>query len=908
MLIRNIIMSFILCSFYISAQNGNLLKSETVPQTILYPGVTGKDLRDSLVINYKPVTVLNYDNARDKLFGEIYNAATQVTCVYTGWSITVDPGSSTAPRTQAHNQGCNTEHTYPQSKGALSGNANTDLHHLFPVRADVNSSRGNYPYAEISNVNVNRWWRLDGSTTSIPTSNIEEYSRTGTAQFQVRDNHKGNAARAVFYFYTMYKTEAENADPNFFAQQVNDLILWHKQDLVDINESDRTYAKSIYQNNKVNPYIIDTTLARRSFGIQPPVQFTAVSQSSTQINLSWESNSSVDDVLIVWNQTGIFSDPVDGITYTHGQSALSGSIILPASGNSSFLHSGLSAGTFYYKIFSYNTATERYSVGYVKNAATGTPFVMHYWNFNSSPGVDWGFNQIDPTSSIGGGLITHNFTTGPEDFGGTTINNENNDIAGTAFCPQGAAGLVNNSKYILVELPTTNYENIILSYATQRTSTGFTTQTVSYSLNGTFNDEEIYETLTGIGENFELKIISFVNVAGVDHNQNFKIKITFDGATTNVGNNRIDNLKVSGNLISTRNIAVIGNNTGEISLSGPAENKPFFSFRMNNNDERINFTALTVKTQGTYSTSYINGYKLWKSFLSEFDITDAEQIGLTVQSDTANGETVFFNGFSDEISDVEKYYFITVDLSGSVSNGSQIKGIIENFNSLSFDYPAASHSSNNFPIEGSIVPLPVELTSFYANPGNNNSILLLWSTASELNNFGFNIDRKRISQIEGYSSDWKIIGFVEGAGTKNSETKYLFNDTEFLNSGTYYYRLKQIDINGEYTYSHIVEVVIGKPDNYELFQNYPNPFNPSTIIKYSIPEDNFVTLKLFDIMGKEVATLLNNEWQEAGIHRYEFTSTNLKDNRLNYNLSSGVYFYKLVSGKFSNVMKMILLR
>lgn len=903
MLIRNIVIASLLGISLLFPQDENLNKTESVPQTILFSGVTGKALRDSLVHHYKPTTVLNYNNARDKMFGEIYNVSTQVTCVYTGWTITIDPNSPTAPRTQAHNLDCNTEHTYPQSKGALSGNAQSDLHHLFPVRADVNSSRGNNPYAEIPVNEVNRWWRLDENTTTTPVSNIDEYSRTGTGKFQVRDDHKGNAARAVFYFYTMYQTEAHNADPNFFALQVNDLILWHKQDLVNQIESDRTYAKAVFQNNKVNPYIIDTTLARRAYGIEPPQQFAAVSVSGTQINLSWESNLSDDDVIIVFNQSGVFNDPVDGVTYNHNQSGLNGTIIKPNSGNTTFNHTGLSSGTYYYKIFSYNSASERFSVGYVREATTGIPAVLHYWNFNDPPGANWGSNPINATSTIGGGVITHNFNPVPQSFNGTTTNNENNDLAGSAFCPQGGTSLVNNGKSIIIDLPTTNYENIILSYAAQRTTTGFTTQTISYSLDGTFNDEVVIEAFTSILTSFEIKSISFVNVSGAEHNPNFKVKVTFTGATDANGNNRIDNLKITGTLILTRDIIAAGNSLSNESLTEALDNKSFFSFGLRSDDGAINFTSINLTIEGTYSSSYIAGFKLWESFNSAFDVTEAEQIGSTLQSNSSNGEVLTFYGFSDEVTSTTKYYYVTVDIDASASNGSQLCGKILNFEALTFNYPAASHSSNLFPIEGNNTPLPVELTSFTATVNSNGNVQLLWSTATELNNYGFEIERFRQNETTPLP-EWEKIGFVKGAGTKNSETNYIFIDTEKILSGKYFYRLKQIDIDGEYTYSEKVEVTIGIPDKYELYQNYPNPFNPSTILKYSIPEDNFVTLKVYDITGRVVQTIFNNEWHTAGIYDYDFS----KSGNHSFELSSGVYFYRLQSGDFNKVMKMVLLR
>ncbi len=192
-------------------------------------------------------------------------------------------------------------------------------------------------------------------------------------------------------------------------------------------------------------------------------------------------------------------------------------------------------------------------------------------------------------------------------------------------------------------------------------------------------------------------------------------------------------------------------------------------------------------------------------------------------------------------------------------------------------------------------PLPVELTSF-SGENSGNSVLLNWQTATELNNYGFEIERKseRIS--------WNKIGFVEGNGTSNSPKEYSFTD-KVSQSGKYSYRLKQIDINGSYKYSNVVEVNINVPEKFELKQNYPNPFNPTTTIEYSIPTvgaKNFspVQLKIYDVLGREITTLVNKR-QSPGNYSVKFNASNLP---------SGTYFYRIHAGSFTDVKKMILLK
>ena len=185
-------------------------------------------------------------------------------------------------------------------------------------------------------------------------------------------------------------------------------------------------------------------------------------------------------------------------------------------------------------------------------------------------------------------------------------------------------------------------------------------------------------------------------------------------------------------------------------------------------------------------------------------------------------------------------------------------------------------------------PMPVELSSFTSGVTGNN-VVLNWNTVSEENNSGFEIERNS------FGAGWSKIGFIAGKGTVNTPQNYSFTDNG-LNSGRYSYRLKQIDYNGNYKYYDLQnEVVIGVPSKFALMQNYPNPFNPVTRINYELPITNYVSLKIFDITGKEVKQLVNGI-QQAGYYAVDFNAASL---------SSGTYFYKLTSDKFSDVKKMV---
>ncbi len=179
-------------------------------------------------------------------------------------------------------------------------------------------------------------------------------------------------------------------------------------------------------------------------------------------------------------------------------------------------------------------------------------------------------------------------------------------------------------------------------------------------------------------------------------------------------------------------------------------------------------------------------------------------------------------------------------------------------------------------------PLPVELISLTANISDG-SVLLDWSIVTETNNSGFEIHRKNQND-----NDWKTIGFVPGFGTTTEPKTYSFIDSEITN-GISKYRLKQIDFDGTFEYSNELEVEFNfTPKEFALEQNFPNPFNPSTKIKYQIPESSFVTLKIYDVLGNEVAKLVNED-KSVGDYEIEFDGTTL---------TSGIYFYRTTNRQF----------
>jgi hypothetical protein len=189
-------------------------------------------------------------------------------------------------------------------------------------------------------------------------------------------------------------------------------------------------------------------------------------------------------------------------------------------------------------------------------------------------------------------------------------------------------------------------------------------------------------------------------------------------------------------------------------------------------------------------------------------------------------------------------------------------------------------------------PLPVELSAFDAYM-EENVVTLKWETKTEVNNYGFEIERKTEN---GEKADWKKIGFVQGSGNSSSPKFYSYKDNE-PGESKLIYRLKQIDTDGLFKYSNELAVEIHS-SKFELFQNYPNPFNPKTKIKFSVKNGGIISVKVYDNLGNEIKVLMN-EYKTPGFYILEFDGSGF---------SSGIYFLKFQEGNLFQIKKLVLMK
>ena len=243
-------------------------------QTVLFPGQTGAELRASLNAAYSPSQYGDNDDLYSVVDRTTVGGVDGVVGVYTGLFVPFDCNPSCDPSQDVFNGGSpsgvtiNQEHTWPKAQLTGPGDpspAERDLHNLFPAQVGVNADRGNLPFAEIPDAQTTRWYRgaPPYTQTTPPAANIDEYSEIrGSVSFEPREDHKGNVARALFYMQTMYDEETVDA---WFTPQMRTLYAWHLADPITQADQERSHRVATFQSGKDNPFVLDSTLARRAF-------------------------------------------------------------------------------------------------------------------------------------------------------------------------------------------------------------------------------------------------------------------------------------------------------------------------------------------------------------------------------------------------------------------------------------------------------------------------------------------------------------------------------------------------------------------------------------------------------------------------------------------------------------------
>ncbi len=383
---------------------------------------------------------------------------------------------------------------------------------------------------------------------------------------------------------------------------------------------------------------------------------------------------------------------------------------------------------------------------------------------------------------------------------------------------------------------------------------------------------------------------------------------TFNNLTVNKASGDVqlrNNITVNGTLTTTSGDVDLNSHT--ITLGASAT----LSETVGNTVKGTSGTITTTRTLGTNpgnvaglgldisvspslgTTTIARGHAVYtsgghNSILRNFTVTPTTNSSLNA--------TAVFHYDASELNSLTKSQLLLYASTNSGTNWNQVGGTVDT--SSKTVTVSGINSFSLWTLAASSAPLPVELTSFSATSQHLNAELQ-WKTATEVNNYGFEVERNSMSNEQSTMNNWQKVGFVEGAGTSAAPKEYTFTDKN-LAASKYEYRLKQIDRNGNFNYLQLVEVEVGvAPKVFELSQNYPNPFNPATNIEFTLPTNGRATLKIFNSLGQEVATLFDEEAEAGKYNQVQFDASNL---------ASGMYFSRLQFDGKVQLKKMLLIK
>jgi hypothetical protein len=349
-------------------------------------------------------------------------------------------------------------------------------------------------------------------------------------------------------------------------------------------------------------------------------------------------------------------------------------------------------------------------------------------------------------------------------------------------------------------------------------------------------------------------------------------------------------------------VYAVGDDVNEGTGFAPSSaNNPIFELRLHTNTSTATLSSIAFTLSGTAEDSDVDDCKLWRSTDASFD-PGTDDLVATLTS--FNIGTMTFSGLSESISTSYSYFYFTIDVSATAVYTDNVLATIQSATDIDVgEYEV----SGDFPMGGTTGhPLPVELVSFDATPGYG-EVSLKWVTASETDNAGFNLYRSTsVNGTYNLISTYLNNPELEGQGTTPTSTYYTYLDrVTYVQGIKYYYKLEIVDINGNAEmYEGIASASPFEPINdYRLNQNYPNPFNPATMIPYQLPATSKVTIRVYNILGREVATVLRDEVQPMGRYavRWDGTSNGIP-------VASGTYFYRIEANRWSQTRSMILLR
>jgi len=832
------LLRFLFLAFLLGAGGVGPLAAQTFPAVPPAPptNLQGVALRDWLRQNWydgKRV-ILSYSAARAKLYNYVDNQQGQVRCVYSGYT-EAKPLSFSSTSTTMTNINC--EHTVPQSWFNEVERMRSDLHHLFPAVIQWNSDRGSDPFAEIPDAQTTKWIRGLNSQTTIPTALIGEYSEDTNAQFEPRDDHKGNLARAVLYFYTMHSGQTFDAGKGVVSAVAdpNMLYQWHLQDPVDAQEQERNRRAAASQGN-YNPYIVDPSLVARAWGFQPTgpnalVQFAAAS------GVQSEGNSGTSTYALTVTLT---AEPTATATVQVAQDA---------------------AGT---------TATAADFVFTSPQTLTFGPGLPLSQTLTLTVNGDV---TVEPDETVR--LLLQN-PTGPLALGSPTAHTltiQNDDAAtstptlafatASGIAPEGNSG---TSTYT-VNVTLTPAATATVTVPVEVDAANTSADAADYTLNTT--------SLTfSAGQTSKAVTVTVTGDATIEPDEVLSLRLgTPTGAALGAATHGITiaNDDATGGALSCGTLLF-----SEYIESTSGSNKALEIY--NPSEDPINLAGYRVQLFANGTTSATSTLNL-SGTLGGREVyviinNQSNDANFLAQGDAVSGVTNF-NG-NDAL--VLSYNGTTIDVLGVkgtdpgnggwavtggsttdytlVRNASVTRGRAQ-WSDAAPEWTAIGHDvytelGEQVATECGSSPLPVTLVRFDAQRTAPGAVHLSWTTAQEVNSARFEVEKSTNGRL------FALAGEVPAAGTSTTPRSYELVDAEAHGA---YYRLRQVDQDGRATWGPVAYVAAAQA----AVQLFPNPTTDAVTLA-GLPADAALVVSLQSLHGRVLLPARAASAAAAGQH------------------------------------------
>ncbi|GAB5409340.1 MAG: hypothetical protein BalsKO_17050 [Balneolaceae bacterium] len=879
----------------------------------------GSSLNDSTLIvylrtNYTPTSPKNYNEARDSMYTSIdVDESDSLTGVYSGLRAKAD-GSRTPSNGSLS---FNTEHSWPQSFYDENEPMRGDIHHLFPTWSSPNQSRSNHPFGEVADNLTTSWWywKNGGSVSSVPSTNIDLYSEYANSVFEPREDHKGNAARAMFYFWTLYQNNSDIINDTFdnesFFNGMKDILYqWHQDDPVDASEVARSLAVENVQGNR-NPFIHDTTLIRRAYFYE---ETTTNTSSNIYISEVYEANGGTVKYVELFNDSDSTINLSSGdwklLRFTNSGTSPSFSLSLTGSISSKdfFVIGDDDSEDGVQSVFGEglvdlnssqinHNGNDKYIL--IKNASSTADTVDSFAKDNIGNSSSFASNQVayriySKLPNDGSFGQTSNANNGDTVSSGNWVvfdvssSNSNAKLVATPGYSKGIesskkteALVTDSTGWRLLTIPGNNstLSEITDDTAIQGVDNGQSPNIFTYNSSGSFNTPASSSTNLTNGEGLliyffnnsnlgstELPIV--LDVTGTEPSSDVSISLNTNTAEsgsyfTLVGNPFQSNFNVN-SLVSNNpiqsNIHVLNKGLYSPVPKSSSILLPWQGFWVESGTSSPAST-LTFPTSGkTYSNASISAFD--KRNKNEFDI----QFNISSDKSYDKGCLISFSENHSkkwDIYDASKFVPATNEYAIlGCSNSDRIKSV-ESF-------PAQFEGLEIFDLitETNNVSEELEIEWFL-----DESLAINY----ELNLFDHSLNIEIPIRTNGSYS------FIQPSGIKNNKADSQPTvSPSYMKSTTSGLARFSLSVSNSVSINNENELI---PSKFSIEQNYPNPFNPSTTISFILPEASEVLVQIFDAKGSLVSILADQNFSK-GTNSVTFDGEDL---------ASGIYFYRVTT-------------